>query len=146
MQAEKPILFLFSSKIPLENVYFLKDVGSVINLQEAPVDLVMQYESKDFLICNMRSDDQIQKLKFVDLDKCLKVALLRNHESVNEPWVERLHADYRIKDFSFVDNCKTKQEILNTIKAKSVLKKPDSNIMFYLKKLYAVLSCVFSSS
>lgn len=137
---DKPILFLFSSQIPLSSLYFMKDVGSVINLYESPVDLVMQYEQKDFVVCDMRDYKQVDKLKYVDLDKCTKVAVLRAHESVEEEWVKRLEADYKVKSFDWVEDCRSKAEILNTIKIKNVFKKPDSNTAFYLKKAFGLLS------
>lgn len=137
----KPLLFLFSSAVQLANVYYLKDVGAVLNLLEAPVDAVMQYEKKDFIICDMKNQDQVDKLKFIDLDKCITVAVLRAHESVDEPWIKRLNPLYKVKSFDWVDDCRSKNEILNTIKVKSVFKKPDGDISFWMKKLSFLLRC-----
>lgn len=139
----KPILFLFSSTPPLENIYFLKDVGSVINLNEAPEDLVMQYEKKDFLICNMQDPKQVDKMKYINLDNTTSVAVLRSYESIDEPWLQRLKPVYKVKSFDFVDKCKTKDEIINYIKIKSVYKKPDRDIVFYIKKLAFLWKCIF---
>lgn len=141
----KPLLFLFSSTPKLENIYYLKDVGATLNLLEAPIDLVSQYLSKDFIICNMRDVSQTDKLRYIDLDQCTKVAVLRQHESITEPWLERLQPDYKVKSFSFVDQCKTKDEILNVVKVKNVFKMPDHDVTFWAKKFAFLLKCFRAS-
>lgn len=143
---QKPLLFLFSHGINLANAYFLKDVGKVINMEDAEIDIVMDYLNRDFILVNMRDQKQVDKLKHINLDKVERICVLRPHESVNEPWAEKLNAHYKIKSFEFVKNCKSKNEVYNSVKLNSVFKMPNSTFMFYLKKLYKLITCILSST
>lgn len=145
----KPFLFLTSSEFgKIENLYFLKDLGRVLNLHDEKKDDTeyKNYNQYQFIICNMKNDEEVAKLRFINIDTVYKVAVLRGCESSNDPWVQRLKADFVIKNFDFVQKCQNIQELFNFIKSLSSFKKPDNDALFYSKKAWSFLSCLCGSS
>lgn len=139
----KPLLFLCSSSsITIEDLYYLKDIGKVLNFADATVEQVQQFPSANFIICNLKDENQIDKLKFIEPDRVTSVAVLRKYESVDEKWVQRIRPEYKVKDFSFVRTCKNIYEIINYIKFKSAFKQPDSDSWFWIKKFLILCKCL----
>lgn len=138
----KPLLFLCSSSaVKLDDLYYLKDIGKVLNFADAPIDLVQKYMDRDFIICDLKDPKQVDLLKYVNPDNVISIGVLRKYESVAEEWIQRIQPQFKVKDFKFVKNCKTKDEVLNTCKFKNSFKQPDSDCMFYFKKLSFLVSC-----
>jgi hypothetical protein len=143
----KPILFLTSSNfLQLENLYFLKDLGRVLNFSDKKHKDgdIQNYAQYQFIICNMKEEDEVSKLRFIEMIHVTRVAIVRKGESVDETWVKRLNPDYTIKDFDFVKQVSNSLELLNYIKHLSMFKKPDGNVIFYGKKAWSFLTACFS--
>jgi hypothetical protein len=147
MQVNKPFLFLTSSEFgKIENLYFLKDLGKVLNLsEEKKDDDYKNYVQYQFIVCNMKNADEVAKLRFINIDNCYKVAVLRSCESSADPWVQKLKADFVIKSFDFIKQCQNINELYNYVKSLASFKKPDNDLMFYSKKGWSLLSCLCGS-
>jgi hypothetical protein len=145
----KPFLFLTSSEFgKIENLYFLKDLGKVLNLAEEKKDEneYNNYAQYQFIICNMKNDKEISKLRYINIDNVYKVAVLRGYESSNDAWIQKLKPDFTIKSFDFIRQCQNIYELYNYIKSLSSFKKPDNDALFYVKKGWSFLSCICGSS
>lgn len=142
----KPILFLCSSHVALniENLYFLKDLGKVLDLNDDRVkDEDIKADGYDYIICNVKEDKQVQKLRFISRSDVHTVCVLRRFESASSDWVVKSHADFVIKDLTFIKDCKQKEELVNFITHLNNLKVPESDLKFYFKKVFGFfLSCV----
>ena len=145
----KPLLFLTSSEFgKIENLYFLKDLGKVLNLKDEKKDEneYNNYHQYQFIICNMKNDEEVAKLRFINIDNVYKVVVLRSHESSADAWVQKVKADFVIKSFDFVQKCQNIQELFNFIKSLANFKKPDNDGLFYAKKTWSCLSFLCGSS
>lgn len=141
----KPILFLCSSHLSFEKdaLYYLKDIGSVLNLADPRTteEDAKRFIDKAFIVVDMKDPEQVKKLRFINYDNVTRVALLRKFESSSEDWVEKAKPDFILKQFDFVKECKRVDELLNFIRHLSSYKQPAGNIVFYLKKLAFLFSC-----
>lgn len=142
----KPLLFLCSSPhaLEIESLYYLKDLGKVLNLSdERLTDLdIQRFIDNHFIICNMNDSNEVQKLRFIPREGVVTICVLRKYESSSEPWVLKANADFILKDLSFVKDCKRHEELVNFIKHLARMKSPDSNFKFYLKKVLGFLGCL----
>lgn len=145
----KPILLLSSSNLSydLNNLYYLKNYASILNLEDEVKDEdAKAYQSKNIIICNMKDEKQVVKLRFIPQEAVYRVAVLRKWESASEDWVVKAHCDFVIKETGFFRECSSVAEVFNFIRHLNNFKKPDGNFMFYLKKFKSFLSCLGSSS
>jgi hypothetical protein len=145
----KPILFMTSSNfLEIENLYYLRDLGTLLNLGDPKLkDIdINNYMHKNFIICNMKNKDEVEKLRFIDPANVVRVAVLRSCESCKEDWVTKLKPEYTIKGFDFVKTVGNAVELLNLIKNLSLIKIPDGDVKFAFKKVWAFLSACFKGS
>ena len=145
-----PILFLCSSHMALEieNLYYLKDLGQVLNLGDERLkdDEIREYINKNFIICNMKDEEQVKKLRFINRDHVVSVCVLRKYESVDEAWVTRSKCNHIIKDLSFIKECRKYEELFNFISHLSNFKAPDGDVKYYGKKFLNLLTFCFRSN
>lgn len=142
----KPILLLSSSNLSqdIDSLYHLRGYASVLNLQDdVSDDQIKTYHQKNVIIANMNDEKQISKLRFIPQDAVYRVCVLRKWESTTEPWVQKAKADFAIKDTGFLKQCSNIAEVLTFIMHLNTFKKPDGNLMFYLRKLKSLLWCCF---
>lgn len=135
MNHNKPFLFLCSSSLNMTELSTLKDLGTVLNLSDAPTDVDKKYLSKDFIVCNLKNVDAVDLLRNIDKDKVVSIAVLRKYESHKCDWVERMNPNFKIKDIDQVLKCKNKEEIMNLIKFMQSYKKPEGDLFYWSKKL-----------
>jgi len=143
----KPILLLSSSNLSsdIDSLYHLRGYASVLNLEDdVSDDEVKNYHQKNIIICNSMDEKQFSKLRFIAKDTVHRVCVLRKYESTAEPWVVKAHADFAIKDTSFLKKCANVVEVLTYIMHLDHFKKPDGNAWFYLKKIKALFGCLLS--
>lgn len=138
----RPILFLCSKNLTVSEISSLKNTGRVLNLNEQnEKEELTAYLTKDYIIVNVLSPDQVEKLKYFNMDSVMKVLYLRRYEGTTEGWTKTLVGDYVIKHFGILTKAKTKEELLNLLKlASQFKKKPDTHIMFYIKKFFKILN------
>ena len=86
------------------------------------------------------------KLKYLNLDNYIKVAVLRKSESSKSEWVNsNLRFDFIIKVVQLIElvGCKTRADVYNTIKMLDFNKKrPVSNFIFVVGKIKTCLPIV----
>lgn len=148
MANTKPILFVCSSsefsKVDLSYS------GRVLNLERELTDAEIQSFNGEYIIVNACKDVELQKLRLVNLDSCVRVAVLRARESVKSEWINNFKYEYIIKlnQVESLKNAKTKADILNYVKFLDMSKKrPESDFKFIWNKIKAVvpfLGAVFS--
>ena len=147
--SNKPILFLSSSRLvgELANLYKLLKIGKILDLTDNKLEEneVARYIDYDFIICDLKNDEAVKKLRLINPQQVIKVCIVRKYESANSAFVEKLKPDYTIKEFNFIQDCRTKAEVFNFIQHLNNFKKPDLDVSFYGKKIWNFLfSCIKS--
>lgn len=141
-----PILFMCSQKLSKsDSLFYLKDLGKVLVLGDDKIkdSDVQNYRQYDFIICNYKAKEEVERLRFIELSTVIRVCLLRSYESSGDDWVTKAHADYIIKTMDFIDKCANKTELLNFVKHLSQYKQPVSDAWFWGSKIAGVfLSCL----
>jgi hypothetical protein len=83
------------------------------------------------------------KLKYLNLDNYIKVAILRKSESSKSEWVNsNLRFDFIIKVVQLIElaGVKTRADVYNTIKMLDFNKKrPVSNFLFIIGKIKSII-------
>ena len=136
-----PVLFMCSQKLSKsDSLFYLKDLGKVLVLGDEKIKNtdVQAYKNYDFIICNYKDKEEVERLRFIDLSAVIRVCLLRSYESSSDDWVTKSHSDYIIKSMDFVDKCSNKNELLNFIKHLSNYKQPVNDVWFWSIKAWSV--------
>ena len=147
----KPILFLCSSydALDIQNLYYLQSLGKVLNLNDERLkdDDIKQWQQYQFIIVNYLKKDQVEKLRFIQMENVSRVCVCRKYESSTSDWIEKCKPDFTIKRFDFVKTTATIQELYNFIKHIAVYKQPVSSFRLYGGKILSLfLSCIGRSS
>ena len=141
----KPILFLSSSRLvgEIENLYKLLKLGKILDLTDDSLkdEDVARFAEFDFIICDLKNDNCVKRLRLINPALVCKVCVVRKWESAEADFVAKLKPEFTIKEFSFIKECKTKAEVFNYIQHLDTFKKPLTDCWFYLKKLSFLLSC-----
>ena len=141
MATNRQIVFISSSNelSNVSNLINLTYVGRCLNLSSTTTELDVSTFTGDFIICNALDNAQMIKLKYLNLDNYIKVAVLRKSESSKSEWVNsNLRFDFIVKIVQLVElaGVKTRADVYNTLKMLDFNKKrPVSNFLFIIGKI-----------
>lgn len=141
-----PVLFISSKQMSKDTQSRLKDLGTVLNLEDPHTDdEIKAYASKAFILCNLQDKQQVSRMRFINHETVDRVCILRKSECSSDHWIKKLDAKYTIKSLhDVVTQSKTSEELMASIKSINMFsKKPVSTSLFYLKKVYSFLSSLF---
>ena len=148
MATNRQILFISSSNelSNVSNLVNLTYVGRCLNLSSTTTEVDVSTFTGDFIICNALDNAQMIKLKYLNLDNYIKVAVLRKRESSKSEWINsNLRYDFIVKVVQLIElvGCKTRADVYNTIKMLDFNKKrPVSNFLFVVGKIKTCLPIV----
>lgn len=134
------ILFICSSAdfSNVNNISNLQYAGRVLNLARELKDEEITSFNGEFIVVNATSDTEMRQLRLINLDNCVKVAVIRKHESAKAPWLnQNFKYDYIIKQnqTEILKSAKSKLELLNHLKFLDLCrKKPATQFRFWLDK------------
>ena len=145
MATNRQILFISSSNelSNVSNLINLTYVGRCLNLSSTTTEADVSTFTGDFIIVNSLSSSEMLKLKYLNLDAYIKVAVLRKSESSKSEWVNsNLRFDFIVKVVQLVElaGCKTRVDVYNTLKMLDFNKKrPLSNFLFLIGKIKSII-------
>ena len=148
MGTNRQIIFISSSNefSNVSNLINLNYVGRCLNLLSTTTEVDVSTFTGDFIICNALDNAQMIKLKYLNLDNYIKVAVLRKRESSKTEWINsNLRYDFIVKVVQLIElvGCKTRVDVYNTIKMLDFNKKrPVSNFLFVVGKIKTCLPIV----
>lgn len=135
------VLFICSSAdfSNVNNISNLQYAGRVLNLARELKDDEITGFNGEFIVVNATSDTEMRQLRLINLDNCIKVAVIRKHESSKAPWLnQNFKYDYIIKQnqTDILKSAKSKLELMNHLKFLDLCrKKPASQFRFWLDKV-----------